>query len=73
MYRCQKCDALVGPRKEAHFLYTYRERSHAPRFEVELDWDGHVTERILIDPGGQGQEIASQQMVCSSCCTPQQE
>lgn len=66
MYRCQKCGVQASEGKPANFIYTYREKEYPPRFrKSENQWGREESE--MIDPGGTGKEISSQQMVCHSC------
>jgi hypothetical protein len=72
MYRCQLCQCVVPPRTLCHHLvlkrrskaYPYRSRANTV---VRITEAGKRKEYHTDDPGGQGQEVVQEVIVCPAC------
>jgi hypothetical protein len=72
MFRCQLCQCVVPPRTPGHRLTVewrgkeYPYRSQANTF-VRLNEKGKRKEHHTDDPGGEGQEVVREVIVCPAC------
>jgi hypothetical protein len=74
MFRCQLCHRLSAPHTPCHRLvvkrrskeYSYRSRANT---FVRTDEKGKRKEHHTDDPGGEGQEIVREVIVCPDCAT----
>ncbi len=72
MFRCQLCQRVVPPRTPCHRLVVQWRRKHypqRPRANV-VHWrtpDKKRKQEHRDDPGGEGQEIVQEVMVCPDC------
>ena len=72
MFRCQLCQCIVPPRTPSQRLvlnwrrkeYPYRSRANT---FVRTDEKGKRKEYHSDDPGGKGQEVAKEVIVCPTC------
>jgi len=72
MFRCQLCQCIVAPRTPSQRLvlnwrskeYPYRSRANT---FVRTDEKGKRKEYHSDDPGGKGQEVAKEVIVCPTC------
>jgi hypothetical protein len=72
MFRCQLCQCVVPPRVSCHHLalkrrgVTYPHRSRA-NVVVVIEPPKKPKKEYRDDPGGDGQEIVQELIVCSKC------
>jgi hypothetical protein len=72
MFRCSLCQCVVPPRTPGHHLIlkrrkkAYPYRSRANTF-VRINETGKRKEYHTDDPGGEGEEIVQEVMVCPAC------
>ena len=72
VYRCEACGCVVPPRTPAYRRvlkkrqkeYPYRPKANRV---VRLSDNGKPKESFVDDPGGTGEEIAGEMMVCPAC------
>ena len=74
MFRCQLCDEVVPPRTAAQrVVVRTRVRKYPFRREVNrlvrLSEKGKPKETFTDDPGGAGQEVVRELMVCLACAS----
>jgi hypothetical protein len=72
MFRCQLCRCVVPPRTPAQHLVLKRrgkEYPHRPRANVfvRTNAEGKRKEYHTDDPGGEGQEVVEEVLVCPFC------
>jgi hypothetical protein len=72
MFRCQLCQCVVPPRTPAQHLVLKRrgkEYPHRPRANtfVRTNAEGKRKEYQTDDPGGEGQEVVQEVLVCHFC------
>ena len=78
MFRCQLCQCVVPARTPCQYLvvkrrpkeYPYRSRANV---FVRTNEAGKRKEQHTDDPGGQGQEIAKEVMICPTCASQKAE
>ena len=76
MFRCQLCQCIVPPRTPSQRLVLnwrskeYQYRARANTF-VRTDEKGKRKEYHSDDPGGKGQEVAKEVIVCPTCAAQQ--
>jgi hypothetical protein len=67
MFRCQLCWCAVGPRTAAaHLVVEKRARRYSLRTRANLVVRKHKKHHTD-DPGGNGQEIVREVLVCPAC------
>lgn len=72
MFRCQLCQRVVPPRTPCHHLilkrrskeYPYRSRANS---FVRINETGKRKEYHTDDPGGRGEEVVPEVIVCPAC------
>lgn len=71
MYRCDFCDAVVGPRKPCRRVIKTKTHQHPTRSKVQkkvvLDKNGRWKEEWKDDVGGLGNLIVSERPACEDC------
>jgi hypothetical protein len=73
MFRCKQCQCVVPPRTPSHRLtvkrrskeYPYRSKANVVVRRSSLDRKPKKV--YLDDPGGSGEEIVSEVLVCPAC------
>ena len=74
MFRCQVCQSVVPPQTPGHRLVlrrrakAYPHRSRANAF-VRTNEVGKRKEYHTDDPGGEGQEVVEEVIVCPGCAS----
>jgi hypothetical protein len=67
MFRCQICSCVAPPRiAPAHLVLEKRARLYPARARANLLVRNHKREHTN-DPGGQGEEIVREVLVCPEC------
>jgi hypothetical protein len=68
MYRCEKCNAAVGPHVSQLLVTTQtREKAYPARTKVNRIQRNNLKVRFTDDPGGQGTEAAQRKGFCPDC------
>ena len=79
MYRCQVCSRVVPPRTLARRLvvatrakkYPFRPKANLVRYVEFKNGRAKRKEKETDDPGGLGQEVVHEIIVCPSCAATQ--
>jgi hypothetical protein len=72
MFRCQLCQSVVPPRTpRQHLVLKRRTKSYPYRLEANtffrINEKGKRKEQHRDDPGGKGEEVATEVIVCPTC------